>query len=99
MYGTFFYAILLLIALLNVVGFVLVGVDKERSVRKDARVPEVYLFFIATFFASLGVLVGMFLFRHKTSKIYFPLGVGALLVEQAFIIYAATALWGAALPR
>ena len=62
------------LAVINFIAFVLVGMDKKRSVYNEERIREVYYFFIAVFFASLGVFLGMFFFRHKTRKIYFPVG-------------------------
>lgn len=77
------YIYLLIVGgLINAIAFVLVGVDKSRSIDREERVPEVYFFFLATCFASLGVLLGMFAFRHKTRKMYFPLGISFLLLQQ-----------------
>lgn len=75
------------IVLLNLISFILVGRDKARSVARSERVPEVYFFFLAVFFASAGVFLGLFAFRHKTNKIYFPLGIGLLLLQQLCLIY------------
>jgi uncharacterized membrane protein YsdA (DUF1294 family) len=72
----------------NIIGFFLVGSDKRRSMRQGSeRVPEVWLFFVAIFFASLGVFTGLFFFHHKTRKLYFPLGIGLLFIEQAALLY------------
>lgn len=80
--------IVLGVVLVNLVAFLLVGNDKARSTRQGSeRVPEVYLFFIAIFFASFGVLAGIFFFIHKTRKIYFPLGIGLLLIQQILLLY------------
>lgn len=76
-----------ILIVLNITAFILVGVDKKRSIQNSERVPEVYLFFTAIFFSSLGVLMGMYFFHHKTKKIYFPLGIGILLIEQAGLFY------------
>ena len=73
-------------AIINLIAFILVGVDKKRSVNNSERVPEVYLFLVAIFFASLGVFLGMLFFRHKTRKIYLPLGIGLLFIEQAALL-------------
>ena len=78
------FAILLLV---NVLGLILVGFDKRKSYYNEPRVPEVYFFVISIFFASLGVLIGMSLFRHKIRKWYFPTGIGLLLAQQAALIY------------
>ena len=74
------------LVLVNLLAFILVGMDKKSSVDRAERIPEVYYFFIAIFFASLGVLLGMLFFHHKTKKIYFPLGIGLLILEQAVLL-------------
>ncbi|MEK7618529.1 MAG: DUF1294 domain-containing protein [Patescibacteria group bacterium] len=72
----------------NVFSFVLVGIDKRKSFnRAEQRVPEAWFFFLATLFASLGVFLGIFAFRHKTRKFYLPLGIGLLLLEQSILVY------------
>jgi uncharacterized membrane protein YsdA (DUF1294 family) len=76
----------LVLAAINLVAFILVGIDKKRSVENSERIREVYLFFIAIFFASLGVFLGMLFFRNKTRKIYFLLGIGLLIIEQALLL-------------
>jgi uncharacterized membrane protein YsdA (DUF1294 family) len=75
-----------LLIVVNLTAFILVGMDKKRSVENTDRIREVYLFFIAIFFASLGVLLGMYFFRNKTRKVYFPLGIGLLMLEQAALL-------------
>ena len=71
---------------LNVIAFILTGLDKYKSVDGQSRIPEIYLFFWAAIFGSLGVLVGMFLFRHKIRKWYFPVGVGIILIQQVTLV-------------
>jgi uncharacterized membrane protein YsdA (DUF1294 family) len=79
--------ILIILIVVNILGLILVGFDKRKSYYNEPRVPEVYFFVIAIFFASLGVLVGMSLFRHKIRKWYFPTGIGLLLAQQIALIY------------
>ncbi|MEJ0021251.1 MAG: DUF1294 domain-containing protein [Candidatus Doudnabacteria bacterium] len=74
------------LAAVNLLAFILVGIDKKSSVDNTERIPEVYYFFIAIFFASLGVLLGMIFFHHKTRKFYFPLGISLLILEQAALL-------------
>ena len=78
--------ILIALAVLNLFGFILVGIDKRQSFNQNERTPEVYFFLIAVLFASLGVFLGMFVFHHKTRKFYFPLGIGILLIEQIVLV-------------
>ncbi len=80
-------ALLLFLSLTNIVAFFMVGMDKRKSVQGNERVPEVFFFVWSIFFASLGVLLGMFVFHHKTRKWYFPFGISILLLEQASLLY------------
>ena len=75
------------LAILNLMAFIFVGIDKKRSAMSTERVPEVYLFFVSIFFASLGVFSGMLFFRHKTRKLYFPVGIGLLVVQQTTLLF------------
>ena len=52
--------------LINLVGFVLYGVDKAKSKRKGSRrIPERTLLWVARLGGGLGCWLGMMLFRHK----------------------------------
>ena len=76
----------IILAAINLAAFILVGMDKKRSRLDDERVPEVYLFVISIFFATLGVLVAMYYFHHKIRKPYFPIGLGCLALEQVVLL-------------
>lgn len=78
---------IILIAILNLVSFILVYIDKQKSLAHSERLPEVDFFVWAIFFSSLGVLVGMFAFRHKTKKLNFIFGIGLLLLQQIVLTY------------
>ncbi|MFZ1654291.1 MAG: DUF1294 domain-containing protein [Candidatus Moraniibacteriota bacterium] len=68
---------------INVAAFLIMGWDKQRSRQSGAeRIPEGLLFFIAITFGSVGVLVGMFVFRHKTQTWYFLLGVPLTIIQN-----------------
>ena len=75
-----------LLVVLNVLGFVFVGWDKKKSIKKEERFPEVSFLLLSVFFASLGVFLALFVFRHKIKKIYFPLGIGVLVIQQSFLM-------------
>ncbi len=73
---------------INLVAFVIMFWDKSRSKRPGAeRISEGLLFFMAAMFGSIGVYAGMFAFRHKTRKWYFVIGIPALILEQAALLY------------
>lgn len=81
------FLILVVLAIINIASFVIVGLDKRKSVKGDNdRYPEVSFFLMATIFGSLGIFLGLFAFRHKTQKIYFPLGIGFILIQQLILL-------------
>jgi uncharacterized membrane protein YsdA (DUF1294 family) len=83
--------ILVVLAVINLIAFLLMFLDKLKSINPNAsRISEGRLFFLATVFGSLGVYLGMFVFHHKTKKWYFLVGIPLLFVQNlatAFLIY------------
>ncbi|MFZ4648078.1 MAG: DUF1294 domain-containing protein [Patescibacteria group bacterium] len=73
---------------INFLAFILMLIDKIKSVKsRSERISEGMLFFLATAFGSLGVYAGMFLFRHKTHKWYFLIGIPLLIIQNAVTVY------------
>lgn len=70
--------------LINAVGFVLMLVDKQKARRRRWRIPEATLMGVAAIGGSIGSLLGMYTFRHKTRHIKFTLGIPLILVIQIF---------------
>ena len=66
--------------------FVLMALDKRRARRGGWRVPEKTLFWLAAMGGSLGGLLAMRLFRHKTKKPAFTVGFGALFILQTVLL-------------
>lgn len=60
--------------LVNLAGFLLMGLDKRRARRGAWRISEKALFLPAVLGGSLGSIVGMRTFRHKTKHWYFRYG-------------------------
>lgn len=74
--------------LMNGVAFLLMFWDKLQSRKSGAeRISEGLLFFLAAAFGSLGVYLGMFVFRHKTRKWYFLVGIPLLMLENIAFLY------------
>ena len=71
--------------LVNLIAFVLMGLDKCRARRDQWRIPEKTLFLPAVLGGSLGAILGMRLFRHKTRHWYFRYGLPALLAAQVLL--------------
>ena len=76
------------LAAVNLVTFTVYGVDKAKARRGAWRVPEKTLFLLPLLGGSLGALLGMKVFRHKTKHWYFVWGIPLILVAQI-----ALAIW------
>ena len=80
----------LYLIVVNIAGFAAVGIDKGRAKKRAYRIPEANLFMLAIIGGSLGSILGMHLFHHKTRHLYFLYGLPAILVVQLLIVIA---LW------
>ena len=74
------------LVLVNVLGFVIMYLDKRKARRSAWRIPEISLLTVAVLGGSIGVFLGMHLFRHKTRKLKFAMGIPLILAFQAFLI-------------
>ncbi|AGX44152.1 DUF1294 domain-containing protein [Clostridium saccharobutylicum] len=77
---------LLYLAIVNLIGFLVMFIDKQRAIHKEWRIPERTLINISIIGGSIGMLIGMSTFRHKTQHKKFTLGVPAILIAQFAII-------------
>ena len=76
---TLFFLYLLIV---NAIGFVLMLGDKRMAQKKLWRIPEATLLAMAAIGGSIGSLIGMYTFRHKTKHMKFTLGIPAILALQ-----------------
>ena len=73
--------------IINVIEFILMGLDKFFSIKKMYRIPEIVLLVIPFLGGSIGGIIGMVLFRHKTKKIKFKiLFIMSLIVNILYIV-------------
>ena len=70
---------------INLAGFIIMGVDKKRAIRGAWRISEASLFLTVLLGGSLGCILGMQHFRHKTKHWYFKYGMPAILVAQVLL--------------
>ena len=80
------FAIYLLV--INVVGFLIMGIDKLKAKKGMWRIPENTLFLFAFLGGGIGTIAGMYTFRHKTKKMKFVIGMPSIVIlEILFFIY------------
>lgn len=75
-------ALLVWLAVINLVTFAVYGIDKAKAKRGAWRIPEKTLFLLPLLGGSLGALLGMRVFHHKTKHWYFVWGVPLILLAQ-----------------
>ena len=71
------------LVLVNAAALVLMLADKQKAKHGAWRIPERTLLGIATIGGSIGAILGMYMFRHKTRHLKFILGLPLILAIQA----------------
>ena len=74
--------------IVNLLGFALMGIDKRKAIKGAFRIPEATLFIVAIIGGSIGSIIGMYAFRHKTRHFSFVFGMPFILVVQIILIIA-----------
>ena len=82
------------LVLLNLFTFLFFGLDKWKAKRPGARrIPEKNLFLAAALGGSLGALLGMRVWHHKTLHKSFRLGIPAILIAQIVLAVGLAVYW------
>ena len=77
--------IALYLIMINIAGFTMMGIDKRKAVKHLWRVRESTLFLIALIGGSVGSILGMRVFHHKTRHWYFVYGMPLILILQLLL--------------
>lgn len=75
------------IVIINLIGFFIMYIDKRRAINHVYRIAEKKLFLICILGGSLGLLIGMYKFHHKTKHNNFVYGVPILLIFNIIVSY------------
>ena len=70
------------LGVMSLLAFVLFAADKFKAKRGSWRIPEATLWTAALLGGGAGAFLGMRLFRHKTKKGFFPIGIPILAFLQ-----------------
>lgn len=76
------------ILIINLIAFIMYGLDKRKAKKGQWRTPEATLIGVAVVGGSIGALWGMKHFRHKTKHKKFTIGVPAILMVQILVAVA-----------
>ena len=77
--------LLLYLLIINALGLILMRIDKKKAQLGRWRIRESTLLTLAALGGSVGTILGMNLFRHKTKHLKFSLGLPVILVLQIMI--------------
>ncbi|MGN0026758.1 MAG: DUF1294 domain-containing protein [Clostridium sp.] len=68
--------------LINIISFIIIYIDKQKAIKHKWRIKESTLFLISIIGGSLGTLIGMYTFHHKTKHLKFTIGIPLILILQ-----------------
>ena len=71
----------------NLITFFIMGYDKFAAIKRYLRIPERFLWLMCVIGGTLGCILAMLIFHHKTEKNSFHLPVIGILLVQILILY------------
>ena len=80
-------SILIIIVIINIVTFIIYGIDKYKAKKGKWRIPENSLIGLAIIGGSIGAYLGMRVWHHKTMHLRFKYGIPLIIVIQLIIAY------------
>ena len=76
------------IIIINIIGFLVMYIDKQKAKKGKWRIPEKTIFIITVLGGGIGTISGMYAFRHKTQKLHFTIGLPTItILEIIGVIY------------
>ncbi len=79
-------ALVLYLLVINLITFLVFGLDKYKAIHHQFRISVKTLMCLALVGGSAGGLLGMYIFRHKTRKPLFTVGIPIILIVQLILI-------------
>lgn len=73
--------------LINLIGFIVMKVDKQKAIKHQYRISENTLWIIAIIGGALGTTLGMNIFRHKTKHLSFKIGFPILAIIEILLFF------------
>ena len=78
--------ILIYLIIINVLTFIVYGIDKYKAKHAKWRIPEATLLLLAAIGGSIGAWCGMKVWHHKTMHKKFKYGVPAIFILQVVLV-------------
>ena len=82
------YKILIVyLAIINFITFATFAIDKIHAIEGKSRIRILTLIGLAFMGGSVGALLGIYIFRHKTKVDYFTVGIPLIMVMQGAVVF------------
>ena len=80
------WIIIYYLLVINAVAFFVYGIDKLKAKKSKWRIPESTLLFLAVIGGSIGALLGMKIWHHKTMHKKFKYGIPLIILIQLGVV-------------
>ena len=77
--------IIIYLIVINIIGFLIMFIDKQKAKKGAWRIPEKTIFIITALEGGIGTIAGMYLFRHKTQKLNFIIGLPLITILEIIL--------------
>lgn len=77
--------IIIYFIMINIIGFLIMFIDKQKAKKGAWRIPEKTLFIITALGGGIGTVAGMYTFRHKTQKLQFIVGLPLITILEIIL--------------
>lgn len=78
--------IVIYLVAINILGFLAMYLDKQKAKKGSWRIQEKTLFMLTVLGGGIGTLTGMYVFRHKTKKLNFVIGIPVILIAEILLV-------------
>ena len=82
--------IIIYLVIINLLGFYMMWSDKRKAKKGAWRIPEQTLFVVTALGGGIGTISGMYIFRHKTKKLKFTIGLPVILILEILLLVTLT---------
>ncbi len=79
--------VIIYLLIINVIAFLAMWIDKRKAEKGKWRISETTLLLLGVLGGSMGSMIGMYTFRHKTKKKRFTIGMPAILIIEIIIYF------------
>ncbi|MCI8361618.1 MAG: DUF1294 domain-containing protein [Clostridia bacterium] len=79
--------VIIYLLIINVIAFLAMWIDKRKAEKGKWRISETTLLLLGVLGGSIGSMIGMYTFRHKTKKKRFTIGMPAILIIEIIIYF------------